>query len=69
MARNEKPTHEAFVAIQKSGNNDPRETVWMKIGAAWSHNDGKGFNIVLNALPVDGKLVLRTPKAKEDDDA
>jgi hypothetical protein len=26
------------------------------------HQDGDGYNIVLQALPIDGKIVLRLPK-------
>lgn len=65
MAKKTKPTHDAFVVNKPEGSTDPRDSVWMKIGAAWPHEDGQGFNIVLSALPVGGKLVLRTPKEKE----
>ena len=37
-----------------------------KIGVAFAHEDGKGFNIVLDCFPVDGKIALREPKAKEE---
>ncbi|MGO7367088.1 hypothetical protein [Rhizobium leguminosarum] len=40
---------------------------WTKIGAAWSHNDGEGFNIQLTALPLNGRLTVRKPKAERDD--
>lgn len=36
---------------------------WTKIGAAWRHEDGKGFNISLTCLPLNGRLVVREPKA------
>lgn len=38
-----------------------------KIGAAWPNRDGKGFNIVLETLPVqfDGKITLRLPSEQE----
>lgn len=39
---------------------------WTKIGAAWSHEDGKGYSVTLSCLPVNGRLVLREPKAVED---
>jgi hypothetical protein len=38
---------------------------WTKIGAAWQHEDRKGFNITLNATPLNGRLVIREPKAPE----
>ena len=60
----DKPTHEAFVAVQTGPN--PNDTIWLKIGAAWQHKDKKGFNIVLHATPVSGKLVLREPQEKAE---
>lgn len=67
----DKPDYEAFVAVKtKEDSRDPRDTVWVKIGAAWQHKDGNGINIVLHALPHDGKLVLRKPlPPKGDGDA
>jgi hypothetical protein len=35
------------------------------IGAAWAHEDGNGFNLQLDMVPLDGKIVLRTVKADE----
>ena len=40
---------------------------WLSIGAAFEHADGKGYNVILQALPIDGKLVLRVPKSDEED--
>ena len=37
------------------------EDPWLKIGAAWPHKDGRGYNITLSALPLDNRLVLRVP--------
>jgi hypothetical protein len=34
--------------------------------AAWAHKDGHGFNVTLDALPVNGRIVLREPKAEEE---
>jgi hypothetical protein len=28
-------------------------------GVAWSHADGKGFNVQLECTPVDGRVSLR----------
>jgi hypothetical protein len=41
---------------------DARRT---RIGAAWLHQDSKGFNMRCNAIPLQGRLVARayTPKA------
>jgi hypothetical protein len=37
------------------------EGVWTRIGAAWPHS-GVGFAIQLDALPLDGCVVLREQK-------
>lgn len=42
--------------------DDGRNSVWSKIGAAWAHKDGEGYEIRMDALPVDGRIVLRTVK-------
>lgn len=36
------------------------KSYWSKIAIAWAHKDGNGYNVQMDALPVDGKLVLRT---------
>jgi hypothetical protein len=34
---------------------------WTRIGAAFPHKEGLGFNIELKALPMDGRLVVLPP--------
>ncbi len=53
------PTHNVYV-IEGEG----QDAYWTKVGAAWKHNDGDGFNISLTAVPLNGRLVLRTRKEK-----
>lgn len=35
------------------------KSYWSKIAVAWAHKDGLGYNVQMDAVPVDGKLVLR----------
>ena len=37
-----------------------------RIGVAWQHKDGKGFNIQLECVPLDGRITLRTATEKKD---
>ena len=37
-----------------------------KVGAAWPHEDGEGFNLQLAAVPLNGRLVVRKPKANTE---
>jgi hypothetical protein len=36
-----------------------QDDYWLNIGAAFPHEDGKGFNVVLQAHPIGEKIVLR----------
>ncbi|MEO0793026.1 MAG: hypothetical protein AAFY27_10845 [Pseudomonadota bacterium] len=64
MGTNSAPTHNVFTVEDRGDDEDP---FWLKIGAAWRHKDGKGFNITLSALPPDARLVLREPTDTEDE--
>ena len=37
---------------------------WHRIGASWDHRDNRGMTLVLDSMPVDGRIVLRAPKEK-----
>ena len=57
------PALRAFTIIKREGHDD----FWLPIGAAFAHEKGGGFNLILQALPIgnaDGtcKIVLRPPK-------
>jgi hypothetical protein len=49
------PTHRAYSVIKREGQDD----YWLNLGLAFPHKDGGGFNIILQALPLDGKIVCR----------
>ncbi|MGC8202511.1 hypothetical protein ACP2AV_07380 [Aliiroseovarius sp. PTFE2010] len=63
--RNEKnrPSYTAFHV--KDGADD--KSYFNRVGAAFPHKDGEGHTIELDAVPVDGRIVLRTPKERLDD--
>ena len=52
----------ALIVYTVSGSDE--NPFWTRIGAAWKNAKG-GFQVQLNALPIDGKLVLLPPK-KDD---
>lgn len=58
-----KPAYRAYTVIKR----DDKDDYWLNVGACYPHEDGDGFNLLLNALPVDGKLVLRTYKEKPEE--
>ena len=55
------PTHIAYHV--RDGKD---KGFFTRIGAAWQHKDGKGFNIQIDMVPLDGRITLRVPSEKED---
>ena len=51
------PSFEAFHA--KDGPDD--KSFFNRVGAAFPHKDGEGHTVVLDSVPVNGRVVLRTP--------
>lgn len=54
---------EAFT-VRKDERSD--KSYWTKIGMAFANSDGQGYSLKLDALPVNGEIVLRVPKPKDD---
>jgi len=49
------PDFKCYTTIKREGQKD----VWIDVGAAFLHQDGAGLNVLLQALPLDGRVVLR----------
>ena len=49
-----KPTHRLYRVL-----GDGADASWTPIGAAWPHKDGLGFSVTCDAVPLQGRLVLR----------
>ena len=62
-ARRGQPDYRAYTVIKREGKDD----YWLNLGVAFRHEDGEGFNLLLQAMPLDGKLVLRTYKEKPEE--
>ena len=43
-----------------------KEAVWNTVGAVWLHKDGKGADVLLHAIPLTGRIVLRERSKKTD---
>lgn len=54
-------SYKAYSVTKREGDRD----FWTDIGAAFAHRNGDGYSIVLNALPVDGRIVLRPLKTTQ----
>jgi len=56
------PTHIAYQIRDGKGDKG----YWTRIGAAWQHKDGSGFNIQLESVPLDGRITIRIATEKKD---
>jgi hypothetical protein len=56
--------HVKNVADKAGGPGE--KSYWTKIGVAFPHADGKGFNVVLDCMPFNGEVVLRLPEPREE---
>jgi hypothetical protein len=53
-----------YIAYQVQ-SREGKKSFWRRIGGAWMHADGNGFNVQLEVLPIDGRITLRVPSKKE----
>ena len=51
---NRQPTHRLYIV-----KGEDQSARWLEIGAAWGNRDGHGFTLSLDALPLDGRIVMR----------
>ena len=61
QTKSKRPSHAVYVV-----EGEGERAFWTKIGAAWQHEDGDGFNVALTAVPLTGRLVIRKPKADRE---
>jgi hypothetical protein len=64
MARNNPaPAPEAnapdFIAWHAAYRGE--KAFWTKVGAAWRHRHRKGVSLQFEVVPINGRIVLRTP--------
>jgi hypothetical protein len=56
------PSHIAYHAREGKGR-----TYFTRIGVAFAHKEGNGFNVQLDGLvPLDGRITLFVPTEKKD---
>jgi hypothetical protein len=56
------PSHIVYQVRDREGSKG----FFTRIGAAWAHRDAKGFNIQIDAVPLDGRITLRVASQTED---
>ncbi|MCP3385953.1 hypothetical protein NLM31_36755 [Bradyrhizobium sp. CCGUVB4N] len=65
MSKNTTPPSHRVYAVTKGKKGN----FWQPIGAIWPHEDGEGFSMKLDYLPLnpDADIVIRKPKAETEE--
>lgn len=56
QTQNRGPSHIAY----QVRDGEENKSYFNRIGAVWEHKDGEGFNMVLDSVPVDGRVTIRS---------
>lgn len=54
-----------YVGYTLKDRGEGKDPFWLAIGGAWSHDDGRGLTLQLDAAPLDGKVTLREKRRAE----
>ena len=57
-----KPSHRLYRVL-----GDGAGAIWTPIGAAWPNKDGLGFSINCDAVPLQGRIVMRVVRAETEE--
>jgi hypothetical protein len=55
-----KPSHIAYSIRDREG----KDSKWTEIGVAFQHKDGKGFDILFDVVPLNGRIPMRVQEQK-----
>jgi len=61
-ATSKAPSHVAYVVRERKGQTG----IFTRVGAAWPNKNGTGFNIQLDAVPLNGRITLLIPSDKTE---
>jgi hypothetical protein len=63
-AVNSSDRYDVLVVEKYEDEAGAEKSNWTRIGVAFPHKDGNGLNVELKAMPVSGKLVIRSHDGK-----
>ncbi len=56
-----------LIAYTVKDRQEGQKAIWRRIGVAFPHDKGAGLTVLLDALPIDGRIVLVEPRADPAD--
>lgn len=67
MSQDQPTKRPSFIAYTVRQGGEDTKAYFNRIGAAFAHKDGEGHDILLYAVPVDGRITLRTPQERSQE--
>lgn len=55
-----------LIAFGAAPRRNGRRRWWQRIGHAYPHDEGNGLTVVLDVVPLDGRIVLLEPDEVDD---
>ena len=65
MTDTQSPRRNPHTLPTASANGEGKKARFTEIGVAFPHKDGKGFDILYDAIPLAGRITLRLNEAKK----
>lgn len=59
MSENTEKRRPDMTAYVVRDRGEDQKANWREIGVAFAHKDGQGFDLLLDAVPVSGRVVVR----------
>lgn len=55
-----------LIAYGVKRSSDGKRTIWRQIGEAYPHEQGAGLTVMLDVVPLDGRIILLERDAADD---
>lgn len=55
-----------LIAYGVKRSRDAKRAVWRRIGEVFPHETGAGLTVILDVVPLDGRIILLEPDAQDD---
>ena len=60
-------TDPVLIAYTVKRSTKDKRAIWTRIGHAYPHEVGAGLTVVLDSIPLDGRIVLIEPDHADDE--
>lgn len=61
-----RPEYTAYCVREYRKAGGDKKSDWSRVGIAWAHKDGDGFDVILDAIPLAGRIAIRKNKPKSE---